>query len=134
MQYIPVYIVTGVVVGIALCAIVLYAGNVRRRKREIKGRRHFVEHTIADDWNVPSDNKTEVVFEMRFTADMVEKLHRMTILHKFESASMGVRRAIDIAAQVDRIIPNGGYMMIIDEKGVTTKVHLPKARSDENQP
>lgn len=130
MKYLPVAVAIGIAVGIGFCLLVDYVDKRMKRRRETK-QQQTVELTVVNDWEVPSEDDAAVNFHMRMDAGMVEKLHRMTILHRFTHPSMAVRRAIDIVTKLDQVLPDGGCVTMVDNKGVPYKVHIPKVRPDE---
>lgn len=134
MNYLFTGLALGIVAGMAFYLLVDYVSKRIKQRRETKKRQHQVELTVVNDWEVPSEDDAAVNFHMRMDAGMVEKLHRMTILHRFTHPSMAVRRAIDIVTELDQVLPDGGYVTMVDDKGVPYRVHIPKVRPDEVQP
>lgn len=134
MNYLFTGLALGIVAGMAFYLLVDYVSKRIKQRRETKKRQHQVELTVVNDWEVPSEDDVAVNFHMRMDAGMVEKLHRMTILHRFTHPSMAVRRAIDIVTELDQVLPDGGYVTMVDDKGVPYRVHIPKVRPDEVQP
>lgn len=133
-NYLLTGLAIGIVAGMAFYLLVDSVGKLIKRRRETKKRQRQVELTVVNDWEVPSEDDAAVNFYMRADAGMVEKLHRMSILHRFTNPSMAVRRAIDIVTELDQVLPDGGYVTMVDDKGVPYRVHIPKVRPDEGQP
>ena len=98
--------------------------------RGYKKHQEWIDLGYSEDWSMPSAKDTVKRYSMNADANTVEKIRRMQVLHGFDNPGEAIRRAIDITVRIDQLLPNGGTVITVDDKGVEVPVEIVKVRPE----
>lgn len=120
------YVVVGVFIGISLASLFFIIHEHQRKVRGHKKRREWIDLGYINDWSMPSAEDAVKRYCINLDGNSIEMLSRMQMLHGFENPGMAMRRAISVTVHLDQLLPNGGTVITVDEKGAEVPLELVK--------
>ncbi len=121
----------GVVIGVSSASLFFIIREHRRRIRGLKKHKDWTDLGYVNDWSMPSAKDTVMRYSINLDGNSIEMLRRMQMLHGFENPGMAMRRAISVTAHLDQLLPNGGTIITVDEKGAEVPLELVKVKPKE---